>query len=58
MCEGSGTNEVPVEIFKMLSHVDLHTVELSRTFHQVTYLLCNTSKIVLMQASGMFQNTL
>ena len=36
-----------LEIPRMLSHADLHTVKLSRTFHQVTHLLCNTTKIVL-----------
>ena len=48
------------EISRLLSHADLDTVELSRTFYQVTYLLCkiNTTKIALMLASGMFQNTL
>ena len=35
------------EISRLLGHADLHTVELSGTFHQVTYLLGNTSKIVL-----------
>ena len=46
------------EISRLLSHADLHTIELSRTFYQVTYLLCNTTKIALMLAFGMFQNTL
>ena len=36
-----------LEISRLLSHADLHSVELSGTFHQVTYLLCNTTKIVL-----------
>ena len=35
------------EISRLLGHADLHTVELSGTFHQVTYLLGNTTKIVL-----------
>ena len=47
-----------LEISRLLSHADLHTIELSITFNQVMHLLCNTSRIVLMQASGMFQNTL
>ena len=38
------------EISRLLSHADLHTIELSRTFYQVTYLLCNTTKIALMLA--------
>ena len=46
------------EISRLLSHADLHTVGLSRTFYRVTYLLCNTTKIALMLAFGMFQNTL
>ena len=37
-----------LEISRLLSHADLHAIELSRTFHQVTHLLCNTIKIVLM----------
>ena len=37
-----------LEISRLLSHTDLHTVELSRTFHQVTLLLRNTTKVVLM----------
>ena len=47
-----------LEISRLLSHADLHTIELSITFNQVMHLSCNTSRIVLMQASGMFQNTL
>ena len=30
-----------LEISRLLSHADLHTVELCRIFYQVTYLLCN-----------------
>ena len=37
-----------LEISRLLSHADLHTVELSRTFHQVTHLLCNINKTVFM----------
>ena len=37
-----------LEISRMLSHADLHTIELSITFNQVTHLLCDTSRIVLM----------
>ena len=32
------------EISRLLSHADLHAKKLSRTFHQVTHLLCNTTK--------------
>ena len=46
------------KISRLLIHVDLHTIELSRTFHQVTHLLRNTTKIVLTWAFGMYQNTL
>ena len=35
------------KISRLFIHVDLHTIELSRTFYQVTYLLRNTTKIVL-----------
>ena len=45
-------------ISRLLSHADLHNIELFRTFHQVTHLLCNTTKIVLIYASGIFQKTL
>ena len=34
-----------LEISRLLSHADLHSIELSRTFHQVTRLLCNTTRI-------------
>ena len=37
-----------LEISRLLSHADLHTIELSITFNQVMHLLCNTSRIVLM----------
>ena len=47
-----------LEISRLLSHADMRTIELSRTFDQVTQLLRNTTKIVLLKASGMFQNTL
>ena len=36
-----------LDFSRLLSHADSHTIELSRTFHQVTHLLCNTSKKVL-----------
>ena len=38
-----------LEISRLLCHANMHTIELSRTFHQVTQLLhvCNTTKIVL-----------
>ena len=47
-----------LEISRLLSHADLHTIELFKSFHQVTHLLSNTTKIFLRWASGMFQNTL
>ena len=37
-----------LEISRMLSHADLHTIELSITFNHVMHLLCDTSRIVLM----------
>ena len=37
-----------LEISRLLSHADLPTIELSRTFLQVTHLLYDTTKIVLM----------
>ena len=37
-----------LEISRLLSHADLHNIELSRTFNQVMNLLSNTSRIVLM----------
>ena len=39
-----------LEISRLLCHANMHTIELSRTFHQVTQLLhvCNTTKIVLL----------
>ena len=39
-----------LEISRLLRHANMHTTELSRTFHQVTQLLhvCNTTKIVLL----------
>ena len=46
-----------LEISRLLSHADLHTIELSRTFHQVMHLLCTTKKFLL-YAFEMFQNTL
>ena len=36
------------EISRLLSHGDLHKIQLSRTFHQDTHLVCTTTKIVLM----------
>ena len=33
---------------RLLSHADMRTIELSRTFDQVTQLLRNTTKIVLL----------
>ena len=38
----------PLEISRLLSHADFHTQALSKTFHQVTQLLSNTTKIVFM----------
>lgn len=35
-------------ISRLLSHADLHNIELFRTFHQVTHLLRNTTKIAVM----------
>ena len=37
-----------LEISRLLSHADMRTIELSRTFDQVTQLLRNTTKIVLL----------
>lgn len=36
-----------LEISSLLSQADLHTVELSTTFHSVTHLLCNNTRIVV-----------
>ena len=47
-----------LEISRLLNYADMSTIELFRTFDQVTQLLRNTTKIVLLKASGMFQNTL
>ena len=33
-----------LEISRLISHADLHIMELSKTFHQVTQLLGNTIK--------------
>ena len=33
---------------RLLSHADMSTIELSKTFHQVTQLLRNTTEIVLL----------
>ena len=40
---GQGRAELSLNL-----HPDSHVIELSRTFHQVMHLLCNTTKIVLM----------
>ena len=37
-----------LEIFRLLRYADMRTMELSETFHQVTQLLRNTFKIVLL----------
>ena len=37
-----------LEISRLLSHADMRTIELSRTFHHVTQLFRNTTKIVLL----------
>ena len=37
-----------LEMSRLLSHADMRTIELSRTFDQVTQLLRNTTKIVLL----------
>ena len=37
-----------LEISGLLSHADTSTIELSRTFHQVTQLLRNTTEILLL----------
>ena len=36
-----------LEISRLLSHADLHTIELFKTFHQVMHLLSNTTKYFL-----------
>ena len=46
-----------LEISRLLSHAAFRTIELSTTFHQVMHLLINTTKIVLLYASGRFQDT-
>ena len=38
----------PLEVSTLLSHADMRTIVLSRTFHLVTQLLRNTTKIVLL----------
>ena len=38
----------PLEVSTLLSHDDMRTIVLSRTFHLVTQLLRNTTKIVLL----------
>ena len=37
-----------LEISRLLSHADMSTIELSRTFHQVMQLLRNTTEILLL----------
>ena len=37
-----------LEISRLLSHAAFRTIELSTTFHQVTHLLINTTKIALL----------
>ena len=37
-----------LEFSRLLTHADMCTIELSKTFHQVTQLLRNTIKIVLL----------
>ena len=37
-----------LEMSRLLSHADMSTIELSKTFHQVTQLLRNTTEIVLL----------
>ena len=46
-----------LEISRLPSHADMLTIELSKTFHQVTQLLRKTTEIILLKASGMFQKT-
>ena len=45
-----------LEISRLLSHADVRTIELPRTFHQVKQLLRTTTKVVLSFAR--YQNTL
>ena len=47
-----------LEISRLLSHANLHTFRTFLNINLVMHLLCNTTKIVLKQAFGMFQNTL
>ena len=37
-----------LEFSRLLTHADMCTIELPKTFHQVTQLLLNTNKIVLL----------
>ena len=45
-----------IEISGLLSNADLHIVDLSGKFYQVTYLLWNTTKIVLFYLKVSFWN--
>ena len=39
-----------LEISRLIGHADLHTIELSKIFHQVKQLLSNTTKVALLYA--------